>query len=509
MNQHTEDIIWLSSFTEDYETIMDRPWFLSAKKHYNSLPRSLIIPPTYSLEMGLPPWAFLHHSEEKTGLVTFIDDPLTGRRKTMKVGRLLHQKRPEWGDDTVRVRANALLIRDVRAYSLELITDPAEGLKVYREMHKGGLTTCMSHSLAKFSSTSHPMLVLLRSPDIAVAVLRNIEKKITARALVNTTTKQFPMIYGDQAKLETRLVEAGFIHGPLDGATLPLVKHENSIRDIVMPYIDGQRGIGVNSCSSAQTFDIEDGIITLGNGPYIANSSGGVKACTRVIKKCSLCETEFPRKTILQRSYADEPICDSCVIDRCTYGWAEEGRNFLPTSQIHATGISIDGQLYLSRPAVIARGFVKCITTQDWIPKESAHYSLLKLNYISIEATQGMQKFIHHSERTTAPDYADPLQMADKARCFHMDPETGQIHYYAPSMMPFGVAIHGMFKKIGHNPERLYSAPPAAQELWALFKRNNAIERFLPEKKYGEGEIPAAAILNQTVTSMVDRILAN
>jgi hypothetical protein len=189
---------------------------------------------------------YLHLSEGNPSLVAYTPDDLFGamdRQVRCKPGRYLRkfygnvfteEEIRKWAD---HVKASGL--------TMHMTDTPEECVRVYRA--PSGPESCMQGKT--WTADSHPAQVY-GGGDVAVAYLGHISGPsvtndvITARAVVNRTTKSYATVYGTASgELRVHLDAAGYTvdEKALEGARIlacfrPVVDGE---RSCVMPYVDG------------------------------------------------------------------------------------------------------------------------------------------------------------------------------------------------------------------------------------------------------------------------------
>lgn len=167
---------------------------------------------------------------------------------SIRPGRYLKKYFPEMTDDEIRIAANKV----DQVSELKFLTNALDMIDVYLQLASIGIVnSCMS----KDKWAVHPLMAYDRS-DIQLAVLYQYGSPI-ARALVNTLTKQYPIIYGQWERMEPILQKAGYTHGSLHGAKIKRVPYPNNPSRLALPYIDAHRNHNreMNKCSHVHVYD--------------------------------------------------------------------------------------------------------------------------------------------------------------------------------------------------------------------------------------------------------------
>lgn len=198
----------------------------------------------------LPWWAGVHQSKDDPTLVAYTPDATTGQRDArvkIALGRLLRKFNPTMPDD--ELAALEATYRSDLSDEIEFITDEAALVEAYLR----GPSSCMSKPSAYFNlpNGQHPVQVYAGAPGVALAVLRDVDGRVNARALtyVNPSDpddKRFLRAYGDTIRLERRLRRRGFVCKSFVGVKLraiPVQDREPPFgRLFLAPYLDGAGG---------------------------------------------------------------------------------------------------------------------------------------------------------------------------------------------------------------------------------------------------------------------------
>ena len=210
---------------------------------------------------GKLPWTGLHISKEDPNQIAYTVDRANGeadRQVRTTLGRFLQKYYPFLPDDKLQ----NLVAEHVAEAStdLELLTG-AELTAVYQSGAAGG---CMSHPNSHWSTLDghHPSEAYW-APDIAMAVLRAADGKVSGRAMVYTPSpddKRYIRAYGSPA-LVKKLQRLGYRAGTWTGAKFNkielAVEVHSEAKRLVMPYLDGNGSQGGAGTSTVALLDGE------------------------------------------------------------------------------------------------------------------------------------------------------------------------------------------------------------------------------------------------------------
>lgn len=164
------------------------------------------------------------------------------------------------------------LLRDMaREYSTRLDTPPFKVARLSDDIvsvYQRGPNSCMSHSSDSYSGDAHPVSVygLEHDDDVAPSALVlayiEIDRRVTARALINERDKAFMRLYGDTDLLRKSLTKAGYEPRAPYGYSVRCIESDRG--ECVMPYIDA----GPEGCFGAAR-------VTLQNGRFLISESRG------------------------------------------------------------------------------------------------------------------------------------------------------------------------------------------------------------------------------------------
>ncbi len=177
---------------------------------------------------------FLHPSKDDPTKLAFIESPEKGvldRQTRVTPGRYLERFYPHLSQ-TERNRYIAMIDKPD---GLHFAVTADEIIATYTR----GPSSCMSHPTEKFQSRPVHPVKPYAGGDLQVAYLKR-DGAITARALVWPERKLYGRVYGDIARIERALGDAGYKHGPLVGARLTKIWNSDYERYIA-PYVDFQK----------------------------------------------------------------------------------------------------------------------------------------------------------------------------------------------------------------------------------------------------------------------------
>lgn len=223
------------------------PWWL--KREWARIEGTIYPEPTTAIEAlnNQNPQYALHISREDKNFIAYTPDKSFGERDAQlktTLGKFIAKYYPHIKDDMVRdiCAAHAGEISG----EFELITGAAIS-EAYRELGNRG--ACMSYADDRYSGMAdHRPTDVYDMPNIALAVIRNSDGSIKARAMVYTPSeddKRYIRIYLD-SQLETRLRRAGYRPGTWHGAEFKaIVVGASGDKDrVVLPYLDGNGAAG-------------------------------------------------------------------------------------------------------------------------------------------------------------------------------------------------------------------------------------------------------------------------
>lgn len=208
------------------------------------------------------PWMAVHVSTEDDSMVAYTPDEASGqadRQLRIQLGRLLKRLWPTVADTIINNR-----VADHKgelAHGVELLSGEAI-VEAYKSTET--VSSCM---VGTRSWRTHPAVAYM-APNIFMAVRRNAEGRITARAMVfhaSEHDKRIIRLYGDEA-LRVRLHREGYRNGTWIGAKFNTVRysdHEDHKNIYIMPYLDGNNGPGSTRHSCVMLID---GVITCVSG---------------------------------------------------------------------------------------------------------------------------------------------------------------------------------------------------------------------------------------------------
>lgn len=186
---------------------------------------------------------FIHHSVT-SGKVAYTENPEKGKRDIQlatTIGRLAKKLIPELTDEQVKKISSEYHLRygDVEVIYGETEEEFIEGIK------NGPTESCMATITP--AGHKHPAAAYA-SGDMIIATIKPGGDRVTARTIINKSTKEFSRIYGDIPRIKGRLEAAGFTQkvGALAGCRLLKITNENG-RGWLMPYVDAGIGSGGGS----------------------------------------------------------------------------------------------------------------------------------------------------------------------------------------------------------------------------------------------------------------------
>lgn len=287
------------------------------------------------------------------------------RDKAVKIrpGRYLKKYFPKMSDDEIR-ETSAL----IGAYTLTFHSSFEEMYEVYREMHDNGVVeSCMSKDI--FSMKLHPLRVYDES-DVELAVLRDGSGNPVGRALYNSRTREYPMIYGQWEKMHAALKAAGFTHGSLDGAEVNRIDYDSV--SLVMPYIDGHRPLD-RSEYNATRINVHSGKCVIdSDGEHRCDTTNG-KLVVVETKSCECCGDDTPEDEMYEVGYSENSyVCNYCYENNFIEVRILNGNTrMLPDGGDYC---EVDGEYYYNRQALRDWGYIECQYDEHWYQADEVHY---------------------------------------------------------------------------------------------------------------------------------------
>lgn len=264
---------------------------------YTDLPGSVM---QAMAEAGVTPEYrhFLHTSTQRPGMIAFTEDDAKGaadRQTQTKFGKYL--KRYHGHLDAPTVAHLAGLLRIAVDVPTLFHADTRDDIA---DVYQSGPNSCMAHDADDYDTGgTHPTEVYA-GPDTAIAYTKR-EGRITARAVVNTTTMQHVTIYGDKEALQPLLDAAGYTRGTLNGARCLYLENNNG--DIIFPYVDG----------GADMVTVTGGYSVLGyDGDHnAARNTNGLLVSGEYCCNCE--EHGFDEYDMQYVEDADGLVCEDCL----------------------------------------------------------------------------------------------------------------------------------------------------------------------------------------------------
>ena len=214
-----------------------------------------------SLNVLNPQYA-LHIAEEDPTQIAYTPDKSYGeadRQVRTGLARFITKYYPHLPDD---------YIRDLQAEHLSELDSTFEvltGEDMIAVYTSGAVGACMSKADSSYHGQVNPTKVY-DVPNVGMAVLRDKDGKISARTMVYTPTpsdKRFIRCYGD-SKLRSKLERSGYRAGTWHGVVFQTIPMGPSYADTyIMPYLDGEGGMGSSEKSMVALIDHKITSITL------------------------------------------------------------------------------------------------------------------------------------------------------------------------------------------------------------------------------------------------------
>lgn len=253
---------------------------------------------------------FAHASTDKSGMMAFTASDAHGqadRQTRIKPGPYLTKFYAEqiaqyYGQPIKQIQELARQYSGLyEGHVLRFAKSPDDIESVYLN----GPTSCMSHKVDHYHSEIHPARVY-GAGDLAVAYLGSLDCAV-ARALCWPRKKVHGRIYGDIARLEAALQQAGYKSNPngLAGAKLERIPHKTKY--FVLPYLDNAlqaRDMGEYLCLALPN---DDAAKILGQQQRGISGEGS---------QCVGCHEQF-----LQGDLNSDGDCEDCAANEESNDW--------------------------------------------------------------------------------------------------------------------------------------------------------------------------------------------
>ena len=315
-------------------------------------------------------------TEDKNLLAYYPDFRHIKEQRAVKIrpGRYLKKYFPSMSDDEIRMHS-ALIFGDCK---LVFYSTFEAMYNTYMSLKKDGIvTSCMAHEPKEYDLCDgdfdrHPLQVYHNS-DVQLAALLNAYGKPIARALVDTKTKEYPIIYGQWEKMEPILEQAGYTHGDLSGAKInKILRADEGDHAYVMPYIDACRNHSREVYRHAYVIDCGDyfEITEDDAGIPCSDTCGYIKSVN--LATCSYCggeELEEGMHTIGAND--DILVCEHCYMHR-TYEVTTRHGSFIDIDYLADDYIGSEDRNYIfyNEDAARYHGYEQCCESGEWHPRD-------------------------------------------------------------------------------------------------------------------------------------------
>lgn len=276
---------------------------------------------------------FLHLSLHNGGVfVAFAENEEKQKRDVftrMRYGKYLAKYHPELNNEQVKQLVADLEYKHGEPPGVKF----GEAEEDFVRAIKGGPSdSCQADSFYtsggfNFTGHAHPA-VCYASGDIQVAWIEDSDGKVTARTLVNKSTKRHSRTYGDMQKLDAQLEALGYEKrsGALVGCRLLRIDNENG-SGWLMPYVDAGAESGGGSLYASTEGDywvLNDE----GNGvnTYCGYDRRGVTTSEEEEEEepeyghCDHCgDGLFNCSDVVYSEYLQLTYCTSCADEHWTY----------------------------------------------------------------------------------------------------------------------------------------------------------------------------------------------
>lgn len=256
---------------------------------------------------------FLHISVKSTFddfLISYTESPLKGSKNLQaagrKVGRYLKEFYPDLTSDKIEKLSHEMAAV-LNKLPVEFITT-SEGIRrAYEDSRNhSGMASCMAYATshweiyekdekAKRGRRVHPTEAY-GDGELALAVLRDSDQRLTARVLVWPNKKRYSRFYGpDATKLKTLLQSAGYTNASFEGVPLKMIPVTNTASksriSFAVPFVDGDRCVYLD----------KDNQLRIGNASgCVETNTAGVVTFIRYINEIT---GETLNSTTAVRSY--------------------------------------------------------------------------------------------------------------------------------------------------------------------------------------------------------------
>lgn len=301
----------------------------------------------WATDRGRYPWYnpitdhFAHPSKKEPGLLAYTaneNDGLADKQTAIKAGKYLER----FFNHSLDKGSVAFFAQEFQAMFEKLYLRFAKTADEIEYVYRNGPESCMSGDAYRASknwgpwaSEYHPTRIY--EGDFLVAYIKNLDDRITGRALVRPAAMTHSRVYGDEIKMKKLLEEAGYVPGPPIGGKVK--RHFIKGRGFVAPYIDYGQGSGGGSVALVDRKDHLQIIEPNGrNVDIVANTLTGI-AGGRYLENmpyaCGCCHNEFPRQSLTAIPHDGLMYCQGCLESNfyiCGYSG-----EYFPKSDPHVT----------------------------------------------------------------------------------------------------------------------------------------------------------------------------
>jgi hypothetical protein len=183
---------------------------------------------------------FAHLSLKNMPQIAYTDNNRNGvddRQRSLRIGRYLTRfckyRLSEKRILELVDEHNAMF--DVRESFVATTPDDIENV------YLNGPNSCMSHSVNNYQTGDIHPVSIYGAGDVGVFYLKDNDGDISGRALVALKSKIHGRIYGDCARMEASLAQAGYRpdydNNGFNGCKLHIMKNEDA--EVIAPYFDG------------------------------------------------------------------------------------------------------------------------------------------------------------------------------------------------------------------------------------------------------------------------------
>jgi len=226
--------------------------------------------------------------------------------RRMKLGKFIKRQAKTLSDEDV---SNLVIeVRLLTTYDLKFSTKPEVIAQRYKDLEDTGLQSCMTHPFSNL--THHPCEAYGKPGNMGLAILRNSDNKIIARAICQMDNKSYTKIYGDHKALSAILDSKGYFWSEhFDEADFNYLTDDDT-GEIIFPYLDAEDDDGRRVDVRHKTI-----VSAAESGDYCAKSQYGdlpEEEDQYDGDACNCCGYSFGNGEDREEDSDGNSVCESC-----------------------------------------------------------------------------------------------------------------------------------------------------------------------------------------------------